>query len=118
MRSRLRPAPAKNRGKSPHDMPSFRLLTSPAWLTLDRLRSAMLVRQNTSRAVGVGEDVSARAGGGGAGPDVSVGAGGGGVGADVNVGARGGGAGVGGADSRGADGGAAGGGAAGVTGSV
>ena len=39
MRSRLRPAAAKNSGNRPQAMPSFRLLTRPAWLMLDRLRS-------------------------------------------------------------------------------
>jgi hypothetical protein len=49
MRSRPMPAAAKYSGKMPHAMPSFKLLTSPAWLTLDRLRSLNVVRQNTSR---------------------------------------------------------------------
>ena len=43
------PAAAKNSGKSPHAMPSLRLLTSPAWLTLERFRSSSVVRQKTSR---------------------------------------------------------------------
>ena len=34
-------------------MPSLRLLTRPAWLTLDRLRSRSVVRQNTSRGDGM-----------------------------------------------------------------
>src|SRR6185503_15780686 len=45
---------ANTDGNSPHAMPSLRLLTSPAWLTADRLRSLRLVRQNTSRGLGVG----------------------------------------------------------------
>ncbi|OHE86655.1 MAG: hypothetical protein A2579_03555 [Lysobacterales bacterium RIFOXYD1_FULL_69_11] len=50
MRARSMPAAAKNSGNSPHAMPSLRLLTSPAWLTLDRSRSRQLVRRKTSPA--------------------------------------------------------------------
>jgi hypothetical protein len=46
-------AALKNSGKSPHAIPSFRLLTRPAWLTLDRFLSRRVVLQNTSRCVGV-----------------------------------------------------------------
>jgi hypothetical protein len=42
-------AAVKNSGKRPHAMPSLRLLTRPAWLTLDRFRSPSVVRQKTSR---------------------------------------------------------------------
>ena len=33
----VQPATANTSGKSPHAMPSFRLFTRPAWLTLDRV---------------------------------------------------------------------------------
>jgi hypothetical protein len=46
-------AAAKNSGKRPHAMPSFRLLTRPAWLTLERFLSSSVVRQKTSRCVGM-----------------------------------------------------------------
>src|ERR671925_387772 len=39
-----RPAAAKNSGKSPHARPSFRLLTSPAWLALNSAGSVQLTR--------------------------------------------------------------------------
>ena len=42
---RFKPAAAKNNGNRPHDIPSLRLLTKPAWLTLDRLRSPSVVCQ-------------------------------------------------------------------------
>src|SRR4029453_2811431 len=51
---------ANTDGNSPHAMPSLRLLTSPAWLTADRLRSLRLVRQNTSRGLGLGPIEPAR----------------------------------------------------------
>ena len=44
------PAAANTSGNSPQAIPSFRLLTSPAWLTLDRFASSNVVRQKTSRA--------------------------------------------------------------------
>ena len=43
------PAAAKNSGNSPHAIPSFRLLTRPAWLTLERFRSRSDVRTKISR---------------------------------------------------------------------
>jgi hypothetical protein len=52
--ARLIPAAANTSGNSPQAIPSFRLLTSPAWLTLDRFASTTLVRQKISRAVGTG----------------------------------------------------------------
>ncbi len=44
-------AATKTSGNSPQAMPSLRLLTRPAWLTLDRLRSVSEVRRKISRCV-------------------------------------------------------------------
>ena len=52
VRSRLMLAAAKNKGNRPHAIPSLRLLTSPAWLMLERLRSPIVVRQKIAAEVG------------------------------------------------------------------
>src|SRR5438445_13817990 len=47
MSATARPPLAKSTGNNPHATPSLRLLTKPAWLHADRLRSAKLVSTNT-----------------------------------------------------------------------
>src|SRR6266498_3110152 len=44
-----KPAPISRMGTNPHTMPSFMLLTIPAWLTENKFRFFQLVNQNISR---------------------------------------------------------------------